>query len=570
MAHDALTAAAKHLDRTTNPGEGHRYVADPQPHATAAGVSIVRFGHEYRGIPVFLESVAVHVAADGEIVRGSAVAEPRWTAGIVPDLSAAAAIEHSGAHFRTRQRDGSCRVPHRALLARRVIDAEPLTSFPLPSRPTVFATRKAAIAAQLVFVVTAGAPQLCWLVRLPTGAAGTYLTAVAATGNEAGTVIFCAPWSASVRCRGTVFRNNPNTPRVTIDFPQPISTFPSGFAALPDAQLLDDWMTDASIAGNFVEMFLANASSTLKAVATPKGLEFTAAANPLGIEQALLNAFFLCNYLHDFFLLLGFGEAEGNFQLVNRTGKGKAGDRLRVRIFDSVNSTLGSMEARDDGKTAELKLFKSPAKRFAALDADVVIHEYAHGVSHRIVGGRLGFDSLLEEQSIAVDEGWSDYFAVTIQNALRDTPDVFSFASWTTNSTGLRTAPYDTHYPGKYGDLGTKPYTKPIAAAEVWAMALIRMNELFGAELGRVRGHEVGWSAVVESMKHLEDPNPTFVQARNAVFDALGALRAGGSITASDFERTLPAARQAFRERGLGAQASSTGKKLRDARGDST
>jgi len=122
-------------------------------------------------------------------------------------------------------------------------------------------------------------------------------------------------------------------------------------------------------------------------------------------------------------------------------GAGRAGDRLRVRVFDAVIKNLGIMQARDDGTTAELRLGRSPAKRLAALDAGIVIHE---------------------------------------------------------------------------------------------------------------------------------DDNPTFVQARDAVLAAIDALHQGGAITPAERDTALPAARRAFRERGLGTHASSKGKALSDARADFT
>jgi extracellular elastinolytic metalloproteinase len=578
MGKNAISVASSHLDEALKIGKGQRFVADPHEQTTAAGDTVVRFAREYRGIPLFLYGVSVHVTADNRIARTTGAMDgSMWTCDVVPDISAAAGVQYAIAHFRSRLGTGErpCRMPHRVLLARCTIDPQPLASFPIPSRPTVFATRRGGIAAHLVILVEGRTPQLCWLVRLPTGLTGEYLNVVAATGDRKGEVLFCAPWSASAHCSASVFRSSPDavgSNRQQVDFPLPLGAYPPGFSVNPNAKLFADWMDGASMIGNCVEMFLANAPKTLKATQTPQGLQLPQASDPFGLDQGLVNTFFLCNYLHDFFLLLGFGEKEGNFQLVNSSGSGRDGDRLRVRVFDAVIQNLGIMQARDDGTTAELRVGRSPAKRLAALDADIVIHEYGHGVSHRLVGGRLGWSSLIEEQSIGVDEGWSDYFAITIQNAFRPNAEVFTFGEWVSGKAGgLRLAPYDANYTGHYGMLGKKPYNTTIAAAEVWAVALIRMNEAIGADLNsKMRGHEIGWSAVVESMKLLEDDNPTFVQARGAVLAAIDGLHKGGAITAAEHGTAVPAALRAFRERGLGAQASSSGTSLKDARADFT
>lgn len=576
MSQQAIIAAASHLRRNLALGDGHGVTPDPQPQAVGGGEMVVRFSRDYRGIPLFLQSISVRLNADNDVTRtGGSLGDAVWHCAITPDISAEQAVQLAAEHFRSRQAGGDpCRVAHRALLARGTLATTPLASFPLASRPAVFRTRRGAAAAQLVIVAQGNAPQLCWLVRLPTGANGEYLNAVAAAGEVACKVIFCAPWTAGARCSASVFRSAPDPAganRESVVFPMPLAAYPPNLSTRPGAALFADWMDDASMIGNCVEMFLSNAPKTLKALQTPGGLQLAAVNDPFGLDQALVNAFYLCNYLHDFFLLLGFGEAEGNFQLVNRPGIGRGKDRLRVRVFDSVIDRLGIMQARDDGITPELRLGRSPGKqRLAALDPDIVIHEYSHGVSHRIVGGRLGFNSLLEEQSIAIDEGWSDYFALTIQNASRANAQVSTFGAWVSgNPAGIRLARYDSNHPATYATLGSKPYDTPIAAAEVWAYALMRMNELIGhALVSNMRGHEIGWSVVVRSMKLLDDDNPTFVQARQAVLDAFEPLRKDGVITAAERDQAAAAARQAFRERGLGANASSNGKKLGNARAD--
>ena len=46
-------------------------------------------------------------------------------------------------------------------------------------------------------------------------------------------------------------------------------------------------------------------------------------------DQFVTNIFFLCNYMHDFFMMLGFTEESGNFQTTNVTGTGRGADPVR-------------------------------------------------------------------------------------------------------------------------------------------------------------------------------------------------------------------------------------------------
>ncbi len=60
-------------------------------------------------------------------------------------------------------------------------------------------------------------------------------------------------------------------------------------------------------------------------------------------------------------------------------------------------------------------LFTSPnPDRDSSMDGDVVFHEYGHGISNRLIGN--GSTALSGTQSGAMGEGWSDYWAITINN----------------------------------------------------------------------------------------------------------------------------------------------------------
>jgi extracellular elastinolytic metalloproteinase len=218
--------------------------------------------------------------------------------------------------------------------------------------------------------------------------------------------------------------------------------------------------------------------------------------------------------------------------------------------------------------------------RHTAVDSDVVFHEFTHGVTNRLVGGMLDAEGLEEEQSGAMGEGWGDYFALTIQNFSRATEKTVTGNWVTTRAGGIRQAPYDANYPGKFGDIGkgvgqiaghpSLTYQEVHDVGEIWCAALMQLNRNLGAALGDPRrGHQIAWQAVVSGLK-LTPKNPSFLVARNAILRALRALRDTGRITAAEADPVRRAAWQAFAAFGMGADAFCPNASFQGCQGDDT
>lgn len=79
------------------------------------------------------------------------------------------------------------------------------------------------------------------------------------------------------------------------------------------------------------------------------------------------------------------------------------------------------------------------------MDVGMVIHQLAHGLSSRVVGGPADADCLGWGESAALGEGWSDFFATMILSAT-DTKveeDHHVISAWAINEgDGLRRYPY--------------------------------------------------------------------------------------------------------------------------------
>ena len=96
----------------------------------------------------------------------------------------------------------------------------------------------------------------------------------------------------------------------------------------------------------------------------------------------------------------------------------------------------------------QMCIFDSARRADSAFDPDVIVHEYGHGLTNRLVGGASNANALSNAQSGAMGEGWSDTFAFS----LMDDPVRGEYV--TGNSTiGIRSHSYDNS-PWTYGQFG--------------------------------------------------------------------------------------------------------------------
>ena len=121
--------------------------------------------------------------------------------------------------------------------------------------------------------------------------------------------------------------------------------------------------------------------------------------------------------------------------------------RMRVGVF-----TMGTSILTDD--------------RDADYDLQVILHEYGHSVSGRIVGSLTSTSCLDGIQSGAMGEGWSDYFAASYTN----NPIMSAYLAGSAG--GIRRASYQG-YPYFYEDIGNSSYGSEVHDdGEIWAATL--------------------------------------------------------------------------------------------------
>ena len=221
---------------------------------------------------------------------------------------------------------------------------------------------------------------------------------------------------------------NAAAPRSIVQFPTEWATFLSPDfvtrASLPSGAP-DDWVDGSrSTAGNCVRAHMNEADAPFTGSLDGDGRARFEPADELSDEQKVVNLFYYNCVLHDFFYALGFRESDGNFQSDNFGRGGTAGDPVDARSFPGQIFMTANMSYPVDGASPIMNMgvVLAPANgvppRHTAMDSSVVFHEFTHGVSNRLVGKKLNARALESPQSSGMGEGWSDYFACSMNNTI--------------------------------------------------------------------------------------------------------------------------------------------------------
>jgi len=245
---------------------------------------------------------------------------------------------------------------------------------------------------------------------------------------------------------------------------------------------------------------------------------FSTTVDPRTQQAAVVtNIFYYNNIMHDFSYNLGFTEAARNFQ-VNNFGRGGTGnDSVRAEAQDGSGTNNANFATPPDGQRPRMQqfLFTAPTPdRDSSVDGDVVFHEYGHGISNRLIGN--GSTALSGTQSGAMGEGWSDYWAITINN------DGAVGEYVTNNPAGIRRAAYTVPAAAvhdSYADVGAGGF-EVHRDGEVWAATLWDLRTQLGAAItDRI---------VLNGMK-FTPTRPSFLNARDGIIQADQNLNGGAN-----------------------------------------
>jgi len=276
-------------------------------------------------------------------------------------------------------------------------------------------------------------------------------------------------------------------------------------------------------------------------------------------NAATVNLFYWVNRAHDLFYDIGFDEAAGNFQLNNFSGSGLGGDPLYAYShfgsqdltgFGLLNNAFFTARNLRDGSQSMIAMYLTSNGGVWADGSfanDVIIHEYAHGVTGRLIPTmNAGF------QGGAMNEGLSDFWSLEFL-----VPDgapvdgVYPVAEYWSRAfgVGLRHRPYTTNMevnPVTYADLG-RIFNVPEIHDDgvLWAQALWEVRANLIRQFGEAEGRRRLRRIVIDGMK-MSPPAPSMVDLRDAILIA-ERVDFNGASQSQLWE--------AFAKRGLGALA---------------
>ena len=264
-------------------------------------------------------------------------------------------------------------------------------------------------------------------------------------------------------------------------------------------------------------------------------------------SAAVVQLFYWCNWMHDRLYELGFDEAAGNFQMDNFGRGGVGGDALQADAQDAGFNNA-NMTTPPDGSTPRMQMYLwnyATPNRDGDLDAEIVLHEYTHGLSWRLLNGGAGISAM---QTSGMGEGWSDFYALAVLSSPSDDPKgCYAFGGYagyipTGNNYyyGIRRYPYSTDMTKNPltlahitevlldGSIPHNPsFTTPAQLnpsevhnqGEVWCSALWEVRANLIAKHGFAVGNQLALQLVTDGMK-LSPPQPNFLQARDAIIQA--------------------------------------------------
>lgn len=546
------------------------YVADPGYQRTTSDGVAVKLKPTYRGREIFEANQTVQFDPEGRIqkVVNRAVPLPKLR-DREGELSAETAVMRAAEYAATQQPDTEGMTDQfgepieQAPISLETFEPTVLATFPESrEQPTVLEAGPFGApfkARQIWFPRSPDDVRLAWDIELtmPDGFQ-RYLLLVDATD---GAVLYVRPLTQFAQARGNVFPVDGGDQREMRSFPLPAEAYPVSATDLPETPEFPAWVEDNATDGiNAVVRPQRSYEWIFGALGDPYEGEVdgdTVVFDPVaerGEQQGLLNAFYFTNVMHDVFYLLGFREADGNFQRRNRDRGGNPADAVDVRYVPGAVQGVATMGTPVDGHRPRMNLgLVGHTGRHTALDSSVVFHEYTHGVTNRLVGGAMDARALLEPQSRGQGEGWSDYVACSLN-------DTVVVGDWVVDDpSGIRRHPYDESFPDGFDAVGTEGYTGPHAIGTIWCATLMRLN--------RELGVPTAMQLVVDALK-LTPPNPSMLDSRDAILSEVENKRISGQYDEKRAEAVEEAVWTAFTAYGMGPDATCLGASLQGIEAD--
>lgn len=472
------------------------------------GVTYMKYEQVIKGLTVFDSEISLTVTARGEVVIANAgQIIPGAKVNPEPALSIekgiAAAFKHCGVTLNLDQIQG--------------VEHESENGFAHFVNP--LGEDREDILAMRVVVNVHGQAVVAYRVFVDAGSLEWYDTLVDAnTGN----LIY--RFNIWLHAQGTVYTSSPGLNETNA---RTVEQFVPRFSVSSS----DVWLLGTTSTGNNVDAYLDrdaddspdadNTTGMLNGRAYAASGDFTFTFNvngdPRNAKPAVVtNLFYFNNYMHDWMYSLGFTESARNFQLNNYGRGGLANDYVKAEAQDGSDVNNADFATPPDGVSGRMQQFlftlntdSTTDDRDSSVDGDVVLHEYGHGVSTRLIGNGSGLFGI---QSGAMGEGWSDYWAFSNYN------DGVMGEYVKNNSAGVRRAPYTVPanvIHDSYSDLGNEGFFEVHFDGEIWAAALCDLNQTLGKT--------VADKLILDGMKNTPT-DPSMINARDGILAADSAV----------------------------------------------
>ncbi len=251
------------------------------------------------------------------------------------------------------------------------------------------------------------------------------------------------------------------------------------------------------------------------------------------LDASITNLFYWNNICHDVAYGYGFDEQAGNFQANNYARGGLGGDAVIADALDGSGTDNANFATPEEGMAPRMQMYRyefTTPNRDSDLDNLVIAHEYAHGISNRLVGGPMNVNCLRNAEQMG--EGWSDWFGLMLTMKAGDTGmmprGVATYLlGQPITGQGYRPAPYSTNF--GLNDFtyaatnNTTQILQPHGIGSIWCNALWEVTwDLIGLhgfdpDIHHGNGgNNIAMQLVIEGMK-LTPCDPGMVDARDAI-----------------------------------------------------
>jgi len=262
-------------------------------------------------------------------------------------------------------------------------------------------------------------------------------------------------------------------------------------------------------------------------------------------NAAVANLFYWNNIIHDVQYQYGFDEAAGNFQTNNYNKGGLGGDAVLAEAQDGSGTNNANFMTPEDGKAPRMQMYlwsRTNPEKDGDLDNGIIIHEYGHGISTRLVGGPSNVNCLTNNQQPGegLSDWWSLVYTAKAGDRGTDRRGIGTYAiGQPASGVGIRPQPYSTDPTvNTWTYASIKGMTIPHGVGAVWAQAAWEVywalvdNWGFDPNLYNAMGNAGNQRMMLYVNEGLKNTacNPTFPQVRDGIIDAAKVLHGGEDV----------------------------------------